>query len=203
MQAPRNRHPMPLLLVVVALSLTACGEVGSGDLVTEDRSVDVFDSLDIRDGVNVELTVDRGVAEPSVSVTYDDNLLDNVVTRVRGDTLVIEFEGSVTSFGGSGRAVYVVVDSIERIEVSGGADLDAAGAIDRYTLDASGGANADLSDVEAGSVEVRVSGGADATVRATDLVEGDATGGANLRVQGSPRSVAVDTSGGADLEIDD
>ena len=66
-------------------------------------------------------------AEPSVSVTYDDNLLDNVLTRVSGETLVIEISGSIATFGNGGRAVSVVVDSIDWIEVSGGADLNASG----------------------------------------------------------------------------
>ncbi len=197
----RGRRRLPLLVVALALPLAACGEVASGDIVTEDRAVDAFDNLDIRDGVNVELTVQDG-AKTSVSVTYDDNLLDNVVTRVSGDTLVIEFSGSITSFGGRDRAVNVAVDSIDRIEVSGGANLNASGAVDSYTLEASGGANADLSDLEATSVDVEVSGGANAEVFATDEIEGDASGGANLTVVGSPGTVAVDSSGGANIDID-
>jgi hypothetical protein len=197
----RGRRRLPLLVVALVLPLAACGEVASGDIVTEDRAVDAFNNLDIRDGVNVELTVEDG-AETSVSVTYDDNLLDNVVTRVSGDTLVIEFSGSITSLGGRDRAVNVAVDSIDRIEVSGGANLNASGAVDSYTLEASGGANADLSDLEAASVDVEVSGGANAEVFATDEIKGDASGGANLTVLGSPGTVAVDTSGGANIDID-
>ena len=200
MSAPRQRG---LLAIVagVALLLAACGEVASGDIVTEDRPVESFDSLDIRDGVNVELTVDSG-AELTVSVTYDDNLLDNVVTRVSGDTLVIEFSGSITSFGGRGRAVFVVVDKIERVEVSGGANLTASGAIGAYELEASGGANADLSGLEAASVDVQISGGANAEVFATNRIEGDASGGANLTVVGSPGTVEIDSSGGANVDVD-
>jgi hypothetical protein len=115
---------------------------------------------------------------------------------------VIEFSGSITSFGGRGRAVYVVADSIERIEVSGGANLSASGAIGRYELEASGGANVDLSGLEATSVDVQISGGANAEVLATDQIEGDASGGANLTVVGSPESVAIDTSGGANVDVD-
>jgi hypothetical protein len=177
------------------------GEVGSGEIVTEERSVDAFDNLDVRDGVNVELTIDAG-ADPSVSVDYDDNLLDNVITRVSGDTLVIEFSGSIVSFGGRGRVVNVVVDSIDQIEASGGANLTASGSIGSYTLEASGGANADLSDLEAASIEVRVSGGANVEVFATEEIEGDASGGANLTVVGSPGTVAIDTSGGANVDVD-
>ena len=198
----RNRHGFALLLAAVALLLAACdGEVASGELVTEERSVDPFDSLDIRDGVNVELTVDSG-ADRSVSVTYDDNLLDNVITRVSGDTLVIEFSGSVTSFGGRNRVVDVVVDSIDQIELSGGANLTASGSIAGYTVEASGGANADLSDLQAGKIEVRVSGGANVEVFATEEIEGEASGGANLTVVGSPGTVAIDTTGGANVDID-
>lgn len=203
MPPPRlNRHGLPLLLAALVLLLAGCdGEVGSGEIVTEERSVDAFDNLDIRDGVNVELTIDAG-ADPSVSVSYDDNLLDNVITRVSGDTLVIEFSGSIVSFGGRGRVVNVVVDSIDQIETSGGANLTASGSIGSYTLEASGGANADLSGLEAASIEVRVSGGANVEVFATEEIEGDASGGANLTVVGSPGTVAIDSSGGANVDVD-
>ena len=198
----RIRPGLLLLLAALVLHVAACdGEVASGEIVTEERSVGAFDGLDIRDGVNVELTVDAST-DPSVSVTYDDNVLDNVITRVSGDMLVIEFSGSVASFGGRGRVVNVVVDSIDQIEVSGGANLTASGSIGSYTVEASGGANADLSDLEAASIEVQVSGGANVEVFATEEIEGDASGGANLTIVGSPGTVAVDTSGGANVDID-
>ena len=113
-----GRVGLVVLAVTLGLMVVACGTVGSGDLVTESRSVGSFDGLDVSEGINVNLLVDPG-AVPSVSVTFDDNLLSKLVTEVRGGTLVIEFDGSVSILG-SGRFVDVTVDSLDSIEVSGG-----------------------------------------------------------------------------------
>jgi hypothetical protein len=169
-------------------------------VVSEDRNVGSFDSLDISAGVNVELLVDPGAAT-TVSVSVDDNLLDQLVTEVRGSTLVIEFDGAVTIFAGD-HLVSVAVGSLKRIDASGGADLSGTGTTDAYLVDASGGADVDLSDLEARDVEVFVSGGADVRVFATDSVEGEASGGAHVTVFGDPDRSRIDTSGGADVDYD-
>ena len=187
-------------LTCLCLASTACGTVGSGDVVSEDRNVGSFESLDISAGVNVELVVDPG-ADTAVSVSVDYNLLEQLVTEVRGSTLVIEFEGQVTMVVGD-HLVQVTVGSLDAIDISGGADLTASGTTDGYRLDASGGADADLSDLEARDVEVDVSGGADVRVFATDSVEGKASGGANVTVVGDPDRSRIETSGGSDVDYD-
>lgn len=191
-----------LIVLVSALGLTvaACGTVGSGDLVTESRTVGSFDGLDISEGINVKLLVDPG-ATPSVSVTFDDNLLSKLVTEVRGGTLVVEFNGSVSILG-SGRFVDVTVDSLESIEVSGGADLNGFGTTADYRLSASGGADVDLHGLDAANVEVDISGGANARVFASESVVGEASGGADLTVSGDPDQSRIDISGGANVDYE-
>lgn len=187
-------------LLTVAVTLVGCGTVGSGDAVTERRTVDSFDSLDISAGINVELVVEPGAAQ-SVEVFFDDNLLDKVVTEIRGDTLVVQFDGSVSIFG-SGRYVSVVAGELIDIEVSGGADLTGSGEADSYVLRASGGADVDLADLVAESVEVDASGGSDVRIYASESVEGEASGGSNVRIYGDPARSRVDTSGGADVDYE-
>jgi hypothetical protein len=198
----RRLKQRPLILLVPALALVAagCGVIGSGDLVAEAREVGSFDNLDISEGINVQLVVDPG-AVPSVSVYYDDNLLDKVITEVRGDTLTLEFDGSVTVTG-SGRFVDVVVGDLGEIEISGGADLEGTGTVDGYRLTASGGADVDLSDLVAETVEVDASGGADVRVHASASIDGEASGGADVRIYGDPDHSRVDTSGGADVDYE-
>ena len=45
-------------------------------------------------------------------------------------------------------------------------------------------------------------GGADVEVFATASVEGEASGGSNVRVVGDPDRSRIDTSGGADVDYD-
>ncbi len=184
---------------VVALS-TGCGlETGSGDLVFEVREVATFDRVAVSDGIRVVLMVTADAAH-SVSVRYDDNLLDALLTRVDGTTLVIEFDGNVNVGGGSSRAVEVVLPRLKSIEASGGAFVKASGRVQGYTIDVSGGATIAAAELEAREVDVDASGGAVVRVFARSSVTGDASGGASIKVKGSPPSVEVDTSGGATVE---
>jgi hypothetical protein len=190
-----------LMLAAAALLLAACGTTGSGNIVTEQRDVGSFDQIETGGGVRVELTVDPSLPT-SVEVTYDDNLLDNVVTDVSGDTLVVKLTGSINITGGGGRVVTVVTDRLVGVESSGGSSVKATGTTSSYRADASGGANLDLRDLQASSVEIDASGGANVNVYATDSATGEASGGANVSVYGNPTTVTVETSGGANLDIE-
>ena len=197
--ARTSRSLLVLLVPLGLLTLTACGSTGSGNLITETRDVGSFTRIDAGGGVNIDLTVDPNASQ-SVSVTYDDNLLDNVVTRVDGDTLIVELEGAFLVTG-SGRFVAVVTDFIDGIEASGGSDLTGNGVIESYQLRASGGSDVDLRDLKASSVEIDASGGTDVQVFASESITGTASGGSNVEVSGSPATVNVDQSGGADFTI--
>lgn len=191
-----------LVALLCAVGLSACGVTGSGNLVTEVREVGRFDSIDVSEGIDVELVVD-GASQPGVSVTYDDDLISDVVTRVRGDTLVVEYADPPRPINriGGGRVVVVTVDSIEEIELSGGSDIQGSGRDDGYLLTLSGGSDADLRDLEVSRVELEVSGGSDASIYATESVEGDVSGGSSVTIFGEPESVSVDSSGGSDIRI--
>ena len=196
----RQRAWLLAALASASLVLGACIGSGSGNLVSEERVVDPFDSIDVSSGLNVELTVDPD-AEQMVVVNIDDNLLDRLETRVDGRTLVVSIEGVVNIFG-SGRGVEIVMPELVAIEISGGADVRGSGVTDAYSLSASGGSDSDLEDLTARDVVVNISGGADARITASGSVEGEASGGSDLTIFGDPSSVLVDTSGGSDVDIE-
>lgn len=174
-------------------------ETGSGNLVTEERDVADFDSIQVSDGIRVVVDV-RARAGHTVSVRYDDNLLDNLVTRVEGTTLLVEFDGSVNVASGRNRAVEITMPALELLDASGGASVRATGRVELYRIQASGGASIFAGELNADDVDLDVSGGASARIRATSSVTGDASGGASVKVVGSPPSVRIDTSGGASVD---
>jgi hypothetical protein len=191
----------------LALLFTACddigsigGEKGSGNLATETREVAAFSELDISSAVNVDLTVDASVGH-SVTVTYDDNLLDNLVTRVAGDTLVIEFQGSVNLTGGADRSVAVTMPDVTSIDVSGASSVTATGSTASYRLDASGASQVDLRNLEVVDAEIDVSGASNVDVFATGTVSGSASGASDVTISGKPASVLVDSSGASNVDI--
>jgi len=187
------------LLVGVAASLVlpACTTSGSGNLVTQARTTDSFDAIDVSDGMNVSLTVDP-TATAQVSVTFDDNLIDGVRTEVHNGVLTISSSGSFRISGGD-RIVTVVTPNLAALEASGGSDVDGNGTLALLALEASGGSDVDLSDLIVDVLYIDVSGGADATVHPIEAVSGEASGGANLTVIGVTVDINVETSGGADL----
>ena len=201
-----------LLVLVVALTgllLSACdeglsisGERGSGDLVTETRELEPFTSIDAGGAINLDLVVDAA-APQSVKVTYDDNILDNVVTRVSGSTLVIELEGSLNLTGNSNRVVTVTINELESLEASGATDVRVSGTIGSYRLDVSGASSVDARDLVAEDIEVDASGASNADLYATGTVSGSVSGASNLNVYGEPKSVLVDSSGASSVDIKD
>ena len=197
----RRNYPFPALALplVVLLFLSACGAAGSGNVVTQDRDVDSFSSVDASSGIHMELTVDPTASE-SVSVTFDDNLQDHVVTRVDDQTLVVTLENVTGSIGG-GRFVEVTMPGLEEFTASGGSQVTGTGTADAYTFTGSGGADADLGELQATSVEIDCSGGADCGVFASESLTGVASGGADVNVNGNPGTLSVETSGGADVNV--
>jgi hypothetical protein len=178
--------------------LAACGPSGSGKLVTEDREVGSFDSIEVSNGIALRLTIDPA-AEAAVAVTYDDNIIDRIQTEVDGSTLRIKSTSSYNISGGGDRFVAVTVPDMQVLAASGGADVIGEGASDVLDLTASGGANVDMTLLTVGDMTLNASGGANVIVMVTDAVTGDASGGANVVIEGEPPFQSVDVSGGADV----
>ena len=201
-----NRSLLVLLVPLVLMTVTACGFYGvdrvkgSGNLVTETREVGPFTRIDVGGGANVQLTVDPNLTQ-SVSVTYDDNVIEFIFTEVSGDTLIIDTRGSFSTTGGHGRLVTVITDRIDVIEASGGADVTGHGVTDSYWLRASGGSDVDLVDLLASSVEIDASGGSQASVFASESITGEASGAADVEIFGSPANVIVSESGVAEVTL--
>lgn len=189
------RRTVPVLaLMLIAVACTT----GSGNIVSEPRTVGEFTSVSASGGVDVQLVVEPG-ASYAVTVNYDDNLLSKIRTEVVGDTLEIESEGFTSISGGGRRFVEVRMPTLVRLDASGGSDITGRGSVGRLAVNASGGADVDLSSVDAEEVEVSASGGADLTVKASISVRGSASGGADVTILGDPSTIDVSTSGGADV----
>ena len=199
-----SRLASPLLLVFLA-TLAAChgvgGTKGSGNLITETREVGSFTRIDVRGGANVELTVDPSLSQ-SVSVTYDDNIIEFIVTEVDGGTLVIDTRGSFSiTTNGLRRLVTVATGDIDEITTRDGADVIGNGVTESYRLRASDGSDVDLFELHASSVEVDASGGTDIWVFASESITVEASGAADVEVSGSPANVYISESGAAEITI--
>lgn len=185
--------------LIAAFVLSACAPAGSGNIVTEHRTVDGFDSMEIENGIEVDLVVDPSAA-PAVDVVYDDNLQERILVSVDGGTLHLSARGSMSPFGTDGRYVRVTTPSLTLLNLSGGAQIDADGEIDVLDLEVSGGGIARLGDLLVEEVLVDISGGGSARINVSETIEGQVDSGGSLTIDGDPAVNTVTADTGARVE---
>lgn len=212
-------------LCVFVFATSACnasitfgsGESGSGDLVTESYQLDGFDTISIEDAFDVVIEVGQ---DYSLEVTVDDNFVDELDIRVRGDELKVglddgasvgngTFEATVrlpelVALSASG-ATEVVVEGVSTdeldLEVSGASDLFIEGQAKSIILDASGSSDVEIDLDGVGEVEVDLSGATSASFASAGTISGEVSGASDLRVPEST-SIRVETSGASTISAD-
>ena len=213
----RLRTLMAIMVLATSAAATACSMIGTrgeGAITSETRQTDPFTRVESGTGIHVSVGI--GEAKP-VEVRAQANILPLIETKVTDGTLRIESSKAFTSSekievilatpelerivlsGGSRGAVDGLASEAFDAQLSGGSVLTAAGTASDLSLDASGGSVAELDGLTAGTVDVDISGGSRAAVRATDEVQGSATGGSRVTIAGGANST-VDTSGGSQVE---
>lgn len=167
------------IAVVTKLSSAEAADVAIGPVTKETRSVGKFSK--IRVGVGVQATVKVG-GEPHLEIEAQQSILPKLVSRIDGETLVIEANKSIST--NQPIRASIVAPSLDAIEASGGASVTVDQVkTDRFSLDLSGGARAQF------PVEV-------------STLDGDLSGGARAEITGSAKSIRLSVSGGARLEGD-
>jgi hypothetical protein len=201
---------MRLILAGCALAIVAAGPA-----FAEPRQHSGFTLVNASAGTDVIVT-----AGSPFSVDVSGPGAERVITRVSGDTLIIERRTSWFSWGPTQRAeVRVSMPRVEGLSSSSGADLVASaveannialaassgadlrvsGRCGAFTADASSGGTvrADALQCENGSVEV--SSGADAHVFASGRLNVDASSGGSVVVHGNPGLGDVSMSSGGSM----
>jgi hypothetical protein len=148
----------------------------------ETRPLDSFDSIEIGGGIDLVLRQGEGFI---VEVERDEGEAADIVTEVRGDTLVIRRRQALGffSWGDDHGSVRVTLPKLEALTASGGSDVTTEGTVtsDALEIVASGGSDVTI-DVAAGALSIEASGGSD------------------MRVSGTARTARVHSSGGSDLD---
>lgn len=186
------------------------GIPGSGVSKTETRQVGEFRSIS-HDSIG-EVNVQIGPTQ-NVSVTFDDNLLSLIETKVVDGELQISTSGSFSSK--VGMVVDVTVPAVESLRVGGVGAVQAKG-IEAESLDlkltgvgkltvegktkdlnltVSGVGSADLKGLEAENATVVVSGVGGASVFATKSIDVRTTGVGGVKVYGNPPDPKIKSDG--------
>lgn len=178
---------------------------GSGNVVTQQRSVGSYDGVALSGSFDVELVAGT---EGSLTLKGDDNLLQHLETEVKNGTLHIRPEKGYnlepSSWNGGGILVTVPVESIDAVSLSGSGDIVGKTRLKSESLRASMSGSGDISlEVEAGQIEVALSGSGDIALSGT-------ANRAEIRVSGSgdvkayelqAREVEAVVAGSADIRV--
>lgn len=191
------------------------GISGSGNVLTEQRNVGEFKSVDVSGAFKVEITAQKDF---SVEVEADDNILPLVKTEVADGVLKIEREGN--SWKSGTVTIRISAPNIENLEVSGASkvsmtdlnndflNLDVSGAskinlggkTNRLKMDLSGASKIDAENLTAENVSVKASGASKINVFASDELNADLSGATKLNYSGDPQNVVEKTSGASSIK---
>jgi len=155
------------------------GIKGSGTSKTEQRSVSDFTKIDAGGAMNVEVDAQKDF---SVSVEADDNLLQHIKTEVSGDTLKIYSEGKISP--SAKLNVKISMPAIEGLNLSGASD-------------------GKITNVRAGSFELKASGASEVTIigEAKNL-EADASGASEIDAEGlKVEDANIEASGASSASV--
>lgn len=136
------------LLILALVFIAACDPdgigpriSGSGNVVTEARTLDAFDRIQVDGSTNIVL---RQEATQVVSVEGDDNIVPIISTQVRNGELLIDNRQSYRTKNPV--TVYIAIPTISGLRIRGSSDLIGTTALEgeALTIEVSGSGNVDV-----------------------------------------------------------
>jgi len=193
---------LTLLLVAFVFCLASCNfTTGSGNIVTEKRSVGTFASLNVSSAFEVEVKI--GPAE-DIRVEADDNIIKHIRTEVSGNTLIIKTE-NLHSINNAHMKVFITMPALNDINASASANvrvLDVIKGNGKLNFDASSSADIEA-EVEAPEVEAEASSSGTVKLSGkTKNYKAQASSGANIKTADLlSENTDVSVSSGADAQV--
>ena len=158
--------------------------VGSGEVVTDKRTVGSFSGVSLEFSGDVEI---RQSNETAVDVVAQANIASEVETVVENDILHIRFKKRNGNFRFKKLTVYVTSPNIENISLTGSGDLSA------------------LSDIKSNNLKVALKGSGNIKLKQIDCTSIDAhvQGSGNINVTGgTAQSAEYSVFGSGDLAVE-
>jgi hypothetical protein len=220
----RWRYAALILPAGLVMFTTGCfDEEGSGDLITigyDDFTDPEITGIAVLDDIDVRVTVDP-TAPQSAHVRVDDNLVDRGYATIDDGLLTISFDGLGDIEPSQTPVVDMTVNSIDQIENYGngnvavtgvdadhldvvngdGGNVTVSGTADSVDLRSTSRGTADLAGLVAHRVELQDTDDGHVEVYATDTVDGEISGDADVVVHGQPDVTDVEVDDDARLDV--
>ena len=190
------------------------GVKGSGDRITEERDIRDFTKIRTSGSMDVHVVVGD---QPSLSITFDDNLIDLIETRVKGKTLRITCDESyrarksclieitvpkltsVVSSGSGDMLIENLNGDYFEYNVKGSGDLEIEGEVEEVELGVAGSGDINARQLIADHAEVVIRGSGDVDVYANESFSGSVYGSGDIDYYGKPDHVDKHVSGSGDI----
>ena len=196
-----------LFSLVILVFASGCREIagervrGSGHIITENRTVSGFNSIDVSGAIDVYIKQDSAT---SVKVEADDNILEYIEVHTDGSTLEIYTEDNIRLKPSHKIKVYVSNSEYKDLQVGGASSMRSENEITTDILSVDlGGASEGRLEVNSPRVSVKVSGASNATIKGkTKDFEGGASGASKIRgFDLLSENADVNASGASHIEI--
>ncbi len=150
------------------------GVTGSGNVVKQDRQVGDFSTIKILGSADV--IIKQG-ERTTLQVQADDNLLENIITKVKNGALIIETEGNIRKYREF--QVYVTMSRLDGVEINGSGDVETEGLISGNNLSISINGSGDVEmELDYKGLEAQINGSGDIEISGI-------TGDLDLSIMGS------------------
>lgn len=157
--------PARTLALLLLPALSGCGLClrGSGNVVTEDRTVGAFHSLEIDGSADVVAVPPGSLEGGDLRVETDDNLMAHVTTRVKDGTLVIETGDRMCLDPSGPLRVVTSLEGLRSVSIDGSGDVLGELSIEgeELRIDIDGSGNVTLTAVEVEELFVSIDGSGD------------------------------------------
>lgn len=195
-----------LILLSLAASVSADswfrnfgrGERGSGVMAVEDRETGEFNRIRLTCSVDLQITVG---SKTSLTISGDDNLLDNIITEVVGrSTLMIDAR---KSFRPKKRLlIEITVPDLGAIEIEGSGDVEIVGLrADDFLVEIDGSGDVYVRG-EAAELEILIGGSGDVTF--DDLVSEkifcEIQGSGDIELEGIANRIDIEVHGSGEVD---
>ena len=162
----KSPYLFTILLVANIFVLSACQVLpwfsvvrGSGDIITESRSVSGFNAVQL-DGAGI-LIVSQGDSE-SLEISADDNLMDSLTAQVEENTLVLGYQDQPwrKTLLPSRPVVYnLTITDLTQLTLNGAGDLEIQSLqTNALVLAINGAGNIEINDLSAEHLSVNLAG---------------------------------------------
>lgn len=155
---------------------------GNGNVTTETRNTG--DYSEIGCAGNMDFVLVKGT-EGKITIEGESNLLEHIITEVKGDKLVVKVKKMVNLKPSMNKTIKVTIpfNDISGVSLAGSGDLWNEDTISSNSLDVSLAGSGDINlDLKSSSVEGRVAGSGDIKLRgSTDNLEVKVAGSGDIK----------------------